>query len=102
MLVDGFLALKKTGVLKRRVTGQDGKPVLLHAGFFIGNQAFYRQLREMPAEELAEICMTAISHTNTLRGDSARKRAERPHARFISTAIGGTLSGPGSVEPLYV
>jgi acyl-CoA hydrolase len=100
MLVDGFLALKKAGVLKRRVTGIDGKPVLLHAGFFIGNQAFYRQLREMPAEELAEICMTAISHTNTLRGDPARKRAERPHARFINTALTVTLLGAVSSDTL--
>src|SRR5215468_5484934 len=68
MLVDGFLALKRAGVLKRHVAGPDGKPVLLHAGFFVGNQAFYRELREMPAEELAEIRMTSISHTNTLRG----------------------------------
>jgi acyl-CoA hydrolase len=100
MLVDGFLALKKAGVLKRRVIGQDGKPVLLHAGFFIGNQAFYRDLREMPAQELAEICMTAISHTNTLRGDPARKRAERPHARFINTALTVTLLGAVSSDTL--
>jgi acyl-CoA hydrolase len=100
MLVDGFLALRKAGVLKRRVAGADGKPVLLHAGFFIGNQSFYRQLREMPAEELAEICMTAISHTNTLRGDPARKRAERPHARFINTALTVTLLGAVSSDTL--
>jgi len=100
MLVDGFLALKKAGILKRRVTGIDGNPVLLHAGFFIGNQAFYRQLREMPAEELGEICMTAISHTNTLRGDPARKRAERPHARFINTALTVTLLGAVSSDTL--
>jgi acyl-CoA hydrolase len=100
MLVDGFLALKRAGVLKRRVTGADGQPVLLHAGFFIGNAAFYRQLREMPAEELAEISMTAISHTNTLRGDAARKRVERPHARFINTALTVTLLGAVSSDTL--
>jgi acyl-CoA hydrolase len=100
MLVDGFLALKKAGVLKRRVPTPDGKAALLHAGFFVGNQAFYRQLREMPAEELAEICMTAISHTNTLGGDAARKRAERPHARFINTAMTATLMGAVSSDTL--
>jgi acyl-CoA hydrolase len=100
MLVDGFLALKKAGVLKRRVPTADGKSALLHAGFFIGNQAFYRQLREMPAEELAEICMTAISHTNTLGGDPARTRAERPHARFINTAMTATLLGAVSSDTL--
>jgi acyl-CoA hydrolase len=100
MLVDGFLALKKAGVLKRRVIGPDGKSALLHAGFFIGNQAFYRQLRDMPADELAEICMTAISHTNTLRGDPARKRADRTHARFINTALTVTLLGAVSSDTL--
>lgn len=100
MLVDEFLALKKAGVLKRRVPTADGKSALLHAGFFIGDQAFYRQLREMPAEELAEICMTAISYTNTLGGDSARKRAERPNARFINTAMTATLLGAVSSDAL--
>jgi acyl-CoA hydrolase len=100
MLVDGFLALKKAGVLKRRVATADGKSALLHAGFFIGNRAFYRQLREMPPEELAEICMTAISHTNTLGDDPARTRAERPHARFINTAMTATLLGAVSSDTL--
>lgn len=100
MLVDGFLVLKKAGILKRRVPTVDGNAALLHAGFFIGNHAFYRQLREMPAEELGEICMTAISYTNTLGGDSARKRAERVHARFINTAMTATLLGVVSSDTL--
>jgi acyl-CoA hydrolase len=100
MLVDGFLALKKAGILKRRIATADGKTALLHAGFFIGNQAFYRQLREMSAEELAEICMTAISYTNTLGGDSARKLAARAHARFINTAMTATLLGAVSSDAL--
>jgi len=100
MLVDGFLALKKSGVLKRRVPTADGKTALIHAGFFIGNTAFYDHLRAMPEEELAEICMTAISFTNTLDGDSARKRADRGHARFINTAMTATLLGAVSSDTL--
>jgi acyl-CoA hydrolase len=100
MLVDGFLALKRAGVLKRRVPTTDGKSALIHAGFFIGNNAFYDQLRAMPEAELAEICMTAISFTNTLGGDAARKRAERPHARFINTAMTATLLGAVSSDTL--
>src|SRR5262249_7068165 len=93
MLVDGFLALKEAGVLKRRVPTADGKSALLHAGFFLGNQGFYRRLHDMPAEELDELRMTAISYTNTLTGDVERKRAERAHARFINTAMTVTLLG---------
>ncbi|MBY0558959.1 acetyl-CoA hydrolase/transferase C-terminal domain-containing protein [Hyphomicrobium sp.] len=100
MLVDGFLALKNARVLKRRVSTLDGKTALLHAAFFIGNQAFYRHLREMPAEELAEISMTAVSYTNTLTGDAERKRAERRHARFINTALTATLLGAVSSDAL--
>jgi acyl-CoA hydrolase len=100
MLVDGFLALKKAGILKRRVPTADGKTALMHAGFFIGNKTFYDHLRAMPDEELAEICMTAISFTNTLAGDSARKRADRRHARFINTAMTATLLGAVSSDTL--
>jgi len=100
MLVDGFLTLKKAGVLKRRVPTANGKAALMHAGFFIGNAAFYDHLRAMPEQELAEICMTAISFTNTLDGDSARKRADRQHARFINTAMTATLLGAVSSDTL--
>jgi acyl-CoA hydrolase len=100
MLVDAFFALKDTGILKRRVTGPDGQPALVHAGFFIGNEAFYSRLRSMPREALQEICMTAISFTNTLRGDAARKRAERRDARFVNTAMTATLLGAVSSDGL--
>jgi acyl-CoA hydrolase len=100
MLVDAFFALKDAGVLKRRVTGPDGQQVLVHAGFFIGNQAFYSRLRSMPPEALQEICMTAISYTNTLRGDAARKRSERRDARFVNTALTATLLGAVSSDGL--
>jgi len=92
--------LKKSEVLKRRVPTANGKTALMHAGFFIGNKAFYDHLRAMPEEELAEICMTAISFTNTLDGDSARKRADRRHARFINTAMTATLLGAVSSDTL--
>jgi acyl-CoA hydrolase len=73
---------------------------VLHAGFFVGSQAFYRALKAMPADELAELCMTAISFTNTLDGDAACKRAQRPHARFINTAMTATLLGAVSSDAL--
>ena len=100
MLVDGYLALKKAGILRRTVPNPKGGRTLLHAGFFIGNQTFYRELRQMPAEELAEICMTGISYTNTLNGDVARKRAERVDARFVNTAMTATVLGAVSSDAL--
>lgn len=100
MLVDAYLALKRAGILKRRVTGPDGRSAILHAGFFVGNERFYRELSEMPDAERAEIVMTAISFTNTMDGDAARKRRERVDARFINTAMVATLLGAVSSDAL--
>jgi acyl-CoA hydrolase len=100
MLVDGFLTLIRAGILRRRVTSADGCEAVLHAGFFVGNQAFYRELREMPREALELIAMTAISFTNTLDGDAAAKRAQRAHARFVNTAMVATLLGAVSSDQL--
>jgi acyl-CoA hydrolase len=100
MLVDGFLALMRSGVLRRRAARADGRAVVVHAGFFLGNQAFYRELKEMAREALEQIEMTAISFTNTLDGDAHSKRAQRTHARFVNTAMVATLLGAVSSDQL--
>jgi acyl-CoA hydrolase len=92
MLVDGFLALRRTGILKRRVADGDSD-VLVHAGFFLGSRAFYDELRALPSEALEEIAMSAISFTNTLAGDTATKIAHRRSARFVNSALAATLLG---------
>ena len=99
MLVDGFLALRRAGVLKRRVE-VDGQRALVHAGFFLGNRAFYDDLKAMPPADLREIVMTAISFTNTLGGDRAAKIEQRRDARFINTALVVTLLGAASADQL--
>ncbi len=99
MLVDGFLALKRTGVLKRHVETSHGRAVV-HAGFFLGSRSFYDALRSMPEVELAEIAMTGISFTNTLAGDTAAKVAQRRDARFVNTALILTLLGAASSDAL--
>lgn len=106
MLVDGFLHLKKAGILKRRVSGpvrggaSEINDALVHAGFFIGSQAFYRELREMSPQDLDDICMTAISFTNALHGDEALKRQHRRDARFVNTGMTATLLGAVSSDQL--
>jgi acyl-CoA hydrolase len=99
MLVDGFLALRRAGILRRRAAGPDGtRPALVHAGFFVGNRAFYQELRDTAAA--GDIAMTAISFTNTLHGTEADKRAHRPHARFVNSAMTATLLGAASSDAL--
>ena len=106
MLVDGFLHLRKAGILRRRVSGPARSGVseindaVVHAGFFVGSQNFYRELREMSPSELDDICMTAISFTNALYGDEALKREQRRDARFINTGMTATLLGAVSSDQL--
>ena len=88
MLVEAFLDVIRAGILSREVDG-----VRIHAGFFIGSRAFYRELREMPANDLAKIRMTEISFVNELYGHEAEKRRARVKARFINNAMMVTLLG---------
>lgn len=88
MFVDGFLELIDSGVLRREVDG-----VLLHGGFFLGPQSFYRRLREMDPTLLNKIRMTRISFTNQLYGDEVAKTAARKKARFVNNAMMATALG---------
>ena len=88
MVVDGFLELIDAGILKRAVDG-----VVLHGGFFVGPQSFYRRLREMSPDKAARIQMTRISFTNQLYGDEAGKKAARQKARFVNNAMLATALG---------
>jgi acyl-CoA hydrolase len=99
MLVDGFLALRRAGVLKRRVD-DGGRDILVHGGFFLGSRSFYEELRALPSSALDEIAMTSISFTNTLAGDTSAKIAQRRDARFINTALAATLLGAVSSDQL--
>jgi len=88
MFVEGLLDLHRAGILKREVDG-----VVLHGGFFVGSRAFYRALRDMPAEAAAKFCMTSISFVNALYHDEDKKRSARVKARFLNDAMMATLLG---------
>jgi acyl-CoA hydrolase len=110
MLVDGFIDLYRAGILKRRVYDdpalqnridedsalpQDARsrgPVA-HAAFFVGSKELYRTLRELADAGSEDIAMTAVSFTNSLRGNEPLKRAQRRHARFVNNAMLATLLG---------
>ncbi|HWF94313.1 MAG TPA: acetyl-CoA hydrolase/transferase C-terminal domain-containing protein [Xanthobacteraceae bacterium] len=88
MFVEGFLELFHAGILRREVEG-----VLLHAAFFVGSRAFYRELREMPPATLEKFRMTAVSYVNEIYGDEAAKRRARVKARFVNGAMMATVLG---------
>ncbi|TGC29979.1 acetyl-CoA hydrolase [Pseudomonas citronellolis] len=106
MFVPGLLDLAEAGVLKRQVYPQVERPradaggIWLHAGFFLGPQAFYQRLRELPAERLAGIAMTGIGFVNNLYRDEELKRLQRRDARFINSAFTVTLLGAGVADQL--
>jgi acyl-CoA hydrolase len=109
LLVEGYLALYRAGVLKRRAFDdvetqgkadagllspeEYAKGALVHAGFFFGAKSFYDALNHLTAEEQRSFRMTAISFMNQLYGDEALKRAQRQHARFVNSAMMATLLG---------
>jgi acyl-CoA hydrolase len=88
MFVEGLLDLYRAGILKREVDG-----VVLHGGFFVGSRAFYRALRDMPAETAAKFSMTSISFVNEIYHDEDKKRRARVKARFLNDAMMATLLG---------
>ena len=97
MFVNGLLVLAEAGLLRRPA---DEQGAILHGGFFLGPQAFYQRLREMPLEQRAQFAMTRISFINELYGQEELKRRQRRDARFINTAFGMTLLGAGVADQL--
>jgi acyl-CoA hydrolase len=98
MLSDAVLALFQHGVIRRPADEQD--KTLIHGGFFIGSNAFYETLRQMPAERRRLINMTHISYVNTLFGDEERKRRQRQKARFVNETMMATLLGEAISDTL--
>lgn len=94
MLVDGFMHMYRAGILKRRAGG-DGPDAdaLVHAGFFLGPEEFYRWLRELPVQERRRIHMKSVTAVNQLYGDEALRREQRRDARFVNTGLMLTLLG---------
>jgi len=71
--------------------------ILIHAGFFLGPQAFYAELNNMSEEERKQIFMTSVTHVNQLYGsqfgNERLKIMQRKEARFINAALMLTLLG---------
>ena len=67
--------------------------VVLHGGFFLGPNAFYDALRDMPEAERRRIAMAGVDKVNQLDLNPRLYRAQRVHARFINTAMMVTLGG---------
>lgn len=98
MLSDAVLALFQHGVISR--PADEHEDILIHGGFFIGSNAFYETLRQMPPARRRLINMTNISFVNTLFGDEASKRSQRQKARFVNETMMATLLGEAISDTL--
>ena len=71
--------------------------IVMHGGFFVGPDAFYQGLRDLPEAQRRRICMTSVNFINHLYdhryGNQRLKVAQRQHGRFINTAMMYTLGG---------
>ncbi len=90
----------RAAVLERAAGRSLRQGRILHGGFFLGPEDFYRKLRELDAEGQERICMTGVRRTNQLLLDYPLYCAQRQHARFINTGMIATLTGAVASDAL--
>lgn len=88
-------ALEKSGLGRQLKNG-----ALIHAGFFLGPQAFYQRLRDMPDEQRRLIQMRAVSRINDFFGSETIDRLHRRYARSVNTAMMVNLLGAATSDGL--
>ena len=114
MVNDGFMHLRRAGILVRKVVddlelmqrvhaGRDdaadrarleAEGQWLHGGFYLGSVDLYEWLRTMPPEEARGLGMTRISHINELYGGrELLEKLQRHEARFFNTCMMMTALG---------
>lgn len=98
LLSDALFELFQAGIVKR--PADNDTDTVMHVGFFIGSNALYQALRDLPDDKRRQIDLTRISEVNTLFGDEARKRAQRRDARFINETMMVTLLGAAVSDAL--
>lgn len=100
MVMDGFMHLRKGGILKRKVKSRGGERYLQGA-FFLGSKPFYEWLRGLEGEDFSGLAMTRVSEVNDLYDpDEESLRRQRRLARFFNTTMKMTLLGEAISETL--
>ncbi|HEX4355642.1 MAG TPA: acetyl-CoA hydrolase/transferase C-terminal domain-containing protein, partial [Polyangiales bacterium] len=73
---------------------------VVHAGFFLGPNDFYRWLRELPDDKKRLIDMRSVTRINQLYGHEEIDRLQRRDARFVNTAMKISLLGAAASDAL--
>ncbi len=118
LVMDGFMHLRRGGILKRLVYDDlelqraldAGAPVdssrltgghYLKGAFFLGSKELYAWLRELAGEDYAGLVMSRVSDVNQLYGGrEALDVAQRRDARFFNTCMMATLLGAAVSDAL--
>jgi acyl-CoA hydrolase len=118
MIMDGFMHLRRAGILSRTVyddpdlqraldAGVAVDPARLHGGhylkgaFFLGSKEFYAWLRELEGEDYAGLMMSRVSDVNQLYGGREQLDAmQRRDARFFNTCMIATALGAAASDAL--
>ena len=118
MVMDGFMHLRRHGILARKVyddidveralaAGRAVDPARLAGGhylkgaFYLGSKEFYAWLRELDGEDYAGLAMSPVSDVNQLYGGREELDAlQRRHARFFNTCMMATLLGAATSDAL--
>jgi acyl-CoA hydrolase len=118
MVMDGFMNLRRGGVLKRNVYDDADLQSALDAGtrvddgslrgghylkgaFFLGSKEFYAWLRELGGADYEGLVMSRVSDVNQLYGGREQlDAAQRRDARFFNTSMMATLLGAAVSDAL--
>jgi acyl-CoA hydrolase len=99
MVMDGFMHLRKAGILRREVLDErEGSPAYLHGAFALGSKDFYDWLRSLDGDDFSGLRMSRVSRVNDVYDpNETALRGQRAHARFLNTcmqvnALGGAAS----------
>lgn len=102
MVMDGFMHLRKAGILKRNVQEPVSKQMrYLHGAFYLGSTELYKWLRALEGEDYSGLNMTRVSVVNDLYdGNELALRRQRRKARFFNTCMNITLLGAAASDTL--
>lgn len=100
MVMDGFMHLRRAGILRRTVRDSQ-RDVYVHGAFFLGSKVFYDWLRDLSDEDFNGFSMTRVSKVNDLYDpDELTLRRQRKNARFFNTCMNVTLLGGAASDTL--
>lgn len=115
MVMDGFMHLRRAGILVRRVHDDLELQRAIDAGgeapasggcylkgaFYLGSKDFYDWLRTLEGDDYAGLAMCRVSDVNQLYGGRERLDAlQRRDARFFNTCMMATLLGAATSDAL--